>query len=148
MTIRTMRTSTNNPPPPFHNNYPCPRPKSWPSPPPYLTARSPTRTRLNNRTYPLHMTKTCTIRPSTSTPAQQPNPSYSPRSLINTHRRLRRTKPNPTTKNFSLLIHCPPRLNDSSPTIFTHPHSPHTRPLSYHNLLLLPHLPIQQNHNN
>ncbi|CAF92287.1 unnamed protein product [Tetraodon nigroviridis] len=148
MTDRTVRTATNNTPPSLHINYSCPGPKNWTSPTTHLTPRSPPRIRPNNRTRPLHMTKARTLCPPPPTSTKQPNTARHPRSAINTNRRLRRPKPNPATKNPGILIHRPPRLNNLNSAIFTNPHPPHTYIIPNHNLLRLPHIHPQQNHNN
>ena len=84
---------------------------------------------------PTHMTKTSThICTLPNPPIHQPRLNLNPINFIHYNWRLRRTKPNPTTKNHSLLINCPHRLNNSNFTIQPHHNTIKPNYLYYHDL--------------
>ena len=88
------------------------------SPMPRLSPRSNTRHLPGIWPNLAYMTKISTyIRTLPNFSIHQPKPNPYSINFINYDRRLRRTKPNPTTRNYRLLINCPHRLNNSSPAI-------------------------------
>lgn len=135
-----MRYSTHISPPP---NHPClyrPRLKNWPRPPSHLTTRSSPRTRPHYRTNFVNLTKTCSPRPSFTASTHKLLTTYHFRPNLHPCRRMRRLKPNPVTKNFSLLLHRPPRMNSINPPIrpLSNPFNPNH--LSNNDTLNIPHL--------
>lgn len=116
-----------------HNN--SPRYKTRNSSIPLLSPRSNTRHPPILGPNPTHMTKTSThICTLPNPPIHQPRLNLNPINFIHYNWRLRRTKPNPTTKNHSLLINCPHRLNNSNFTIQPHHNTIKPNYLYYHDL--------------
>lgn len=92
--------------------------KTWISSIPLLTARSHPRDSHTHWPNFINMTKNCpTINFIPNLPTPKPNYHNHHRNLIYLHRCLRRTKPNTNTKNYSILINCPYRMNISNSPI-------------------------------
>lgn len=140
MTYRTMRNSTDIPPPPCHLSYLCLSPKNWTGPLPRLTPSSPPRSKLNNRPHSFDLTETSPIHPPPPNSTHQSHNTHNSRTYLHINWRLRRTKPNPITKNPCLLLHRPPRLNNFSPTTSPFPHPTDAPNIPYYNPLNIPYL--------
>lgn len=132
-----MRNSTNNSPGPHYYHHPCTRNKGGTRPSTLLTTGSLTRSGPDHRTYPFHLTKTSPICPLAPNPATQPNPPSHHGHSLHPGRRLGWPEPNPATENPGLLFDCPPRLNNSSTSIFTPSYPPYTYSLPCHNIFCL-----------
>lgn len=132
-----MKHRTDNTPHPYYHDHTGARTKNWTSPSSCLTPRSSSRSRPYNRADPVYLTKTRPLRPNPTNPSNKPHPPNCARRSLNPSRRMRWTKPNPTTKNPSLLINCPPWLNNPHPTILPLTHPSNSPYLLYHNILSL-----------
>lgn len=107
---------------------------------PLLVTRSASRDHPYHRTNPIHLTKTCPLRPNPA--SRRERSSVSPNSLsslLNLSRRMRRTQPNSTTEDPSILFGRTLRMNDFSRPNST-PHNPFgTNHLHYDDDSSLPH---------
>lgn len=99
----------------LYTYYHCPCNKTRPSSIPFLGSRSNPRNSLKFRNNPLNMTKNCSIISSI------PNLSINKYKYIitiitsiNYNWRLRGPKPNTTTQNHSIFVHCSHRLNNGN----------------------------------